>query len=561
MKKTVALSLLSTTFLLAASLNVPSGGDILKQVEPPKIPQNQTPLVEVGGVQKYAPPMQDDKSGKTVFVKSFKLTGVLHMPNEPLLALLVPYTNKDLTFTQLQEAALLVTKAYRENGYFVARAYIPIQNMQDGVAEIAVIEGKYGKFMLQNSSRVKNSLLQAMLDEAKSCDNVISTQTLERSMLIINDTSGVHISAVDVLSGEAVGTSDFRVKTQAMPLYDGYILGDNYGSRYTGKNRAMAGINLNSLAGIGDKLSFNGLVSNDANLLNGQVAYSVPLMANGLSGEIGYSKTKYDLIDLQDTPDDMFDGTASTFNATLSYPIICTRLETLKASATLSLVDLHEYALDVATNDKDVKSLALNLSHSKDLKLFGMDAQINSSVTLTTGNLKIKDSTALAIDEAGDKTNGHFNKLNASLGGAFLLSQNITLNTIFLLQKALRGKNLDGSEDFSVGGSDRVKVFSYDELSAENGYAFNIEGFCNFPAFADYSHKVGLFYDIGAASMSDDSNADFTKRTLQDIGISYHASYKTLFAKVQVATIVCGEKVTSEPSYNTRALVQVGWMF
>lgn len=562
MKKTIALSLLSATFLLAATPNIPTSGDILRQVEPPKIPKKETPLVEIGGVQKYAPMMQDDKSGKTIFVKSFKIKGAIHMSQNQLQALLSSYANKDLTFKQLQEAASVVTKAYRENGYFVARAYIPAQDMKEGIVEIAIIEGEYGKFILDNKSRVKDYIVQAMLDDAKNRDNVVSTSTLERSMLIINDTPGAKVVAADVMPGEAVGTSDFAIKTEASPLYDGYLLGDNYGSKYTGNNRVMAGVNLNSLAGIGDKLSLTGLITNGSDLMNGRVAYSVPLMANGLRGEVGYSKTKYQLVNLVNTPDNSFDGTSSAIDATLSYPIMRTRIETLKASATLSSKKMSEYALSAATNDKDVQSLALNLSHSKDLRVFSTDAKINSSLTFTTGKLDINNNAVLVTDKAGDFTNGNYNKLGALVSAAFLLSQDFSLNTTVAVQKALGGKNLDGSEDFSVGGSNGIKVFPDGELSAENGYLFNIEGFYNLPIIDNYSHKIGLFYDRGEANMNDSSNnVTFKTRALQDVGVGYYASYKNFFAKAQAAYIVGNEKVLSETNRDKRFLVQGGMSF
>ena len=50
-------------------------------------------------------------------------------------------------------------------------------------------------------------------------------------------------------------------------------------------------------------------------------------------------------------------------------------------------------------------------------------------------------------------------------------------------------------------------------------------------------------------------------RTLQDVGVSYYASYKSLFAKAQVATVVGGEDVTGEPKYSTRVLMQGGLSF
>ena len=560
MKKSIALSLISTTLLLAASPNVPSSGDILKQVEPPKVPTKTTPLVEVGGVQKYAPPMKDDKSGKTIHAKSFKVTGALHMPEEKLLALLTPYANKDLTFAQLQEAASHITKAYRQNGYFVARAYIPVQSMQEGVIQIAVIEGQYGKFILENNSRVKDSIVQAMLDDAKSRDNVVSTSTLERSMLIINDTPGAKVVQADVMPGEAVGTSDFAIKTEATPWYDGYILGDNYGSRYTGKNRLMAGVNLNSLAGLGDKLSLSGLVSNGSDLMNGRAAYSVALMANGLRAEVSYSKTDYSLAQEYKSLDAY--GTSDTIDATFSYPIIRTRLETLRISSTIASKDLSDYQAGVTTSDKDAKSINLALSHTKDLKLFGLNSQINSGLTCTYGDLRFVDDASKAADLTGANTQGKYSKINGYLSASALLPYELTLQTNLQFQKALGGKNLDGSEDMSIGGSNGVKVYPDGELSAENAILFNVELTRALPAFGTYSHKFGVFYDVGQASMEDDTNdATFQTRTLQDVGLGYYASFKNFFAKAQVATLVGSEDVTSEPEYRTRVLVQGGMSF
>ncbi len=62
--------------------------------------------------------------------------------------------------------------------------------------------------------------------------------------------------------------------------------------------------------------------------------------------------------------------------------------------------------------------------------------------------------------------------------------------------------------------------------------------------------------------MQDNKNdTTFKSRTLQDVGIGYYANYNTLFAKAQLATVVGDEDILSEPNDNTRALVQLGWMF
>ena len=58
-------------------------------------------------------------------------------------------------------------------------------------------------------------------------------------------------------------------------------------------------------------------------------------------------------------------------------------------------------------------------------------------------------------------------------------------------------KNLDGSEDLTLGGPNAVKLYPYSEQSAENGYIASFELFSKLPNIASYNHKIGLFYDMG----------------------------------------------------------------
>ncbi|RWS46322.1 hemin-binding protein, partial [Arcobacter venerupis] len=87
--------------------------------------------------------------------------------------------------------------------------------------------------------------------------------------LIINDTPGVTISSTQIKPGKEVGTSDFIIGTSSSKKYDGYVITDNYGSKYTGKHRVMAGININSPFKIGDKISLTALSSQNSDILNG----------------------------------------------------------------------------------------------------------------------------------------------------------------------------------------------------------------------------------------------------------------------------------------------------
>jgi hemolysin activation/secretion protein len=545
--KILGLSLITSSVLYAAT---PNSGTILRDIQTPKdLPKKSTPLVDIGGIEKYKAPMTDDKSGKTIFVKEFKLTGVKHIKQELLKELIKEYENKDLNFSQLQEVASLITKKYREQGYFVARAYLPVQDIKNDIFEIAIIEGNYGEFNLHNNSLVKNSKVQAMLDEIKTKD-IINTHKIERAMLLINDTAGVTVTKAQIKPGNTIGTSDFDIETEASNKVSGYVVADNYGSRYTGQNRLNASISVNSPFKIGDKLSLGGLVSNGADLKNGSLNYEVPLLPNGLKATIGYSYTKYRLIEEYENLN--ASGDADTISASVSYPLIRTKNENLYLKGTYYHKNMTDYMDGDTSLDKDIDSVELSTNYQKNYELLGKPSTFNTTASLTAGTLSTTDTNA---------DHGRYNKLNLSISNITALNQTFSLTTALTAQKVIGGKSLDGSEDISLGGAYGVKAYSSSEQSGENGYIVNLELFSQLPNIDNYTHKLSLFYDIGDVYLEDSSSdANFQRKTLQDIGLGYYANYDNFFLKSNLAYTI-NHEVTAEPEYGSKFLVQAGWVF
>lgn len=550
MKKLLTISILTASFLLAATPNVDA---IQKSITvPSEVQKEKAPFIELSGKEKYAPVMKDDKSGKKILVKDFEISGNDTIGSEELKKEINSFSNQELNFTQLQEITSVITKKYREKGFFVARAYIPVQDIsQNNVFKIAIIEGNYGKFNLTNNSLVKDSIVQGMFDDAKNRSNVVSSDSLERAMLVINETPGAVVSKAEVKPGSEVGTSDFTVETQSSKAYGGYVVADNYGSKYVGKNRLMAGVDLNSPFKIGDKLSLSGLISNGADLKNYKVAYNAPLMANGLRGEISYANTDYNLVKLGDgILDEEYYGDSKTIEAKVIYPIIKSRLETLDFTTTYANKDISSTTDEKDT--KDVDSLSFGLNHVKNQNIFGLDGKTTLEGIFTAGEL----------DDNNDM-NGSYQKINLNTALDLNFNPIYSMSSSLKLQKAFGNKNLDGSEDMSIGGANGVKIFPDAELSAEQAALFNIEFFAKLPEISNLNHKVGLFYDAGTASMSDKTaDVTFERRTLQDVGVGYYTNYKNAFTKLQVARVVGGQDVETENIGNiSRVLIQAGMVF
>lgn len=555
-KKIVFISAIVSVSLYA-NQNTPNISDALKDVQQPKIKRQAPQLPSIQTDEKDVP--KEFKDGKKVKVERFIISGAKHMKNEELKAIVAPYEGRMLSFKDMQEVNSKITKAYREKGYFVARAYVPLQNIftQDNRLKIEVIEGNYGKFHLQNDSLVNDGIIQANLDDIKD-KNIISSHTLERAMLIINDTPGVVVNKAEVRPGAEIGTSDFIIGAEATAPYNGYIIADNYGSQYTGKHRIMAGVDINSPFKLGDKLSLFAMTSEETGLLSGQINYDFPLHPNGTRANLSYAKTTYELGSDYKALDAI--GDSDSVSLGISYPIIRTRLETLKVYFETSYSKMSDEIQ--ATNSKIGKETLVataGMDYTKDWVLFDKNSQSRVGFSVTTGELGFDDSVDRQNDEAGADTNGNFTKINIELGQDFQLMPSLRFENTLQMQYALDDKNLDGSQDLSIGGINGVKFYPSGEESAENGFIFNSELIYALPAFKGLNSSISFFYDVGRVYVSNNFSGTNSK-TFQDFGLGYYGSYKDTFINAHLAHNIAHD-VTSQDNYSSRFMVQAGWMF
>ena len=76
-----------------------------------------------------------------------------------LLALSARPAGPGTHLSQLHAAAARIGDFYQEKGYVLARAFLPAQEIQDGTVRIEVLEGRYGRIELHNTSRTLDRVL------------------------------------------------------------------------------------------------------------------------------------------------------------------------------------------------------------------------------------------------------------------------------------------------------------------------------------------------------------------------------------------------------------------
>ena len=553
----LTLSLVAPSLLAAGTVPGYTISDAVKESNPPKNPAKQeTPLVPVIVQGEEKPiPLSD---GQKILVRDFQVEGDESISLVELSPLLDSYRNRELTMGEINEAANKVTVLFRNKGYLVARAYVPKQNMQNGVLLIKVIVGKYGQFKMNNSSLIKDSMLQGVFDHVRKASPVITQTALERPILLVGDMPGAVMPMVSIASGKEPGTSDFTVETHASNRVSGFAFADNYGSRFTGKNRLSAGLEVNSPFRIGDKLSLNGMSTEGAGLLNGRTAYAFPLSYNGLRGEIAVSRTTYKLGDeyvaLNAT------GVANSVEATLSYPIKLTRQVSETASLNIANKKLQDDIAATSTSTpKRAKVATLSLQKESWGSLLGLASYLNLNAGLSLGYLDFDNAVQKLQNQAGANTAGNYSKVNVSLMGNIALNSKWSLTTSLQAQQSL-GKNLDGSEQLSISGSGGIKSYP-DGVSSDNGYLFGEEWNYSISPIENIAHKVGFFVNFGEVAPENGSYTTVGRIAISDAGFSYSVSKKGLFGRLQIAKTLGVQQATITYNNEWKVLTQLGVSF
>ncbi len=490
---------------------------------------------------------------KSAFVKGFSFSGNAQISSDELQDIIKDYANKELAFKQVKEALALINQHYRSKGYFVARAYLAPQDLtkNDNILVISILEGHYGEFRLKNSSLVQDKTLQGVLDSVKDRD-IISASTIQRATNLVNDRAGAVVTKATISAGEKTGTSDFDIEVEETKRVDGYIVADNYGSRYTGYNRLQGLININSPFDIGDKLSISGLVSNGADLKNARIAYELPLTADGLTADVAYTRTNYNLV--KEYRDLNIKGDQSVYEVGLSYPIIRTTNENLYLKGKYYHKDMNDYMDGDKFDDRKIDSFVASVDYDKNYYIGDLPARIFANLNLTTGHLGSKND---------NPNNGNYNKVDAYVSNNIYFNDIVSFNSTLMAQKVLGDKNLDGSEDLALGGPNGVKLYPYSEQTGENGYIASFELFTKLPNIASYAHRVGLFYDIGDVYQERNLDATFKRTRLKDVGVGYYSSYDSFFLRAQMAWAANSKPIESENAShkNSKFLLQAGWVF
>ena len=460
---------------------------------PPAAAAPKAPTLDIQ--QEIRPPLVTP-GGAKVRVQSFSVTGNTVFPSERLEALLAPYVGKELDLAGLDEAASLISQFYRRNGYFVARAYLPAQDVSSGRLQVAVIEGRLGAVKVKRAPgmRLREDVVDQVVTNAAKPGTPISERNVERGLLLLNDMPGVEVKST-LVPGATPGTSDLVVEASESARVNGSVDADNFGNRYTGVARVGGTLNFNDLSGRGDQITTRFTTSGSGmQFLRG--AYITPVGSVGTKLGIAGSTLHYKL-GKEFSPLDAH-GTADVLSAYAIHPFLRTRNASTYGTISFDKKRLKDDQLGRNTDDKDLD--VLNLGLSGDMRDNAGGGGISSaSITLTSGRLGLgRNAVFAAADALTGQTAGRFSKLMVGAARLQRIDDNWGLYVNFSAQTS--NKNLDSSEKFILGGQG-VRAYPQGEAAGDAGALLNIEGRYTMPSFEYGTMQLVTFFDYGSVRL------------------------------------------------------------
>ncbi len=411
----------------------------------------------------------DPGAGPRFIVKEFKVTGNTLIDDATLAPILEVGDGLEVTLGILHLIAQEINSLYATRGYVLTRAYVPEQEIENGIVTIQVVEGRLGKIEVSGNEKFKEEDIQARLQPLLG-DPALREHTLEKYLLGLNAIQGLKVKAV-LKPGEVFGTSDLTLQTEESRTFRIAFDADNFGSRFTGEQRYGLTGEVGSLFVLGDRLFIRGVKSNeDQNYIN--PSYSIPIGPYGTTFSLSYIFTEFNL-----------GGELAVLNAGGQASIF-----TMDVTHSLFQTRSSEFHLSLGGEIRNFEN-GLAGAPSSDDKL--RDAYIaaggffkDSLRARTFYNLRLQQG--FSESDVSDPLNSRFQGRGDALISSFDITryQSAFIGKTFLIMAAkgqVVSKRVLSPDQFAIGGFGSVRGYPLAEAAGDNGYFVSAELVVPFP--------------------------------------------------------------------------------
>lgn len=393
-----------------------------------------------------------------------------------------------ITIEQLDAIALSVTEYYREHGFILATAFVPAQEVTDGVVSLAVLEGRLGDVTVSNNDIFTPETISAAFSH--ELGEPVTEERIEGALRRINDLPGIRVRG-SFSPGQNVGETSLNLGVLEEQAWNSSVLLDNHGSPTTGETRVFATSEWLNIRNKGHRLLIGALQSEGPDSSTyGLAEYEFPVTEDRRGTvRASMSSNQFSVANLANLPPIV--GETNNFGVAGTYQFVRSRTFNLSGQAAYAYKDVLFEVENLASLSSDQKievgSLALDYNQLWDERQLLFSGRLG----IDQGHIR----SGAARNQSTDFTKTLF---SGNLLKRFSIDNWVTKNESFFnfvvrINGQYAEKSLSSVEQFSLGGPNAVRAFSVSDVSVDSGAYAGFELFFDSPL--DLVGKLNLPLD------------------------------------------------------------------
>ena len=455
------------------------------------------------------------KSAKCFPIKSITLVNTKSISNSEKKKLTKSFIGDCINAKILTNVINKIQNYYHDQGYIIARAFVPKQNIQGGNIKIKVYEGTIGEIKI-NDNKFANKM-QKITAFGFIEDEVFNINDINQGIYQMN-----RLSSNDAKMKIEPGKEDTKISVlisnkNKFPA-KASIAYDNLGNDFTGIKRSTFSGNLDNILSLNDaiNLSYTTNLNDDSRekeLKSFSTGISIPFAYNTISYD--YSKTQFRGTNQGQNSTTRLTGYSNRNNITLDRVLLSKGNLRIAGNTSLTIKDSASYVnqqkIETSQRKLTIANVGFNVSnYFKN----GINLYLNPSYSQGLKLLNAKqDEQGLAADNA--RAQFQLLKFYGNISKRFTIPKiKIPIALSTQMSGQISKHTLFGSEQFSVGGYHSVRGFRENFIVGDSGYYFRNKANLNLgsvilPLIKTKSNKSYLynlnkfsiepFYDYGYA--------------------------------------------------------------
>ena len=441
-------------------------------------------------------------------------------------------SSRGITLGTIETIADRITQFYRERGFILAKAYIPRQEVRDGIVTLTLLLGTLGEVEVHGNEMYDTDIISSVFDDDLA--QPVTSDVIEENIYLVNDYPGLAVMGF-FEPGSQVGDTRLNLNTRGEQRYFMNIRVDNHGTEETGRQRLYGEVLVNNLLGVADQLHLGALRAfSPSNTTYWLLRYSFNLFNPRLRLAMGRTQNQFvveqnnsELLSLLD-----INGVTKQTDVVLNYKLKRSRVQNYSVGLAweniISDLQLGDIPDSGGLLDDEVTNYKL---------LFNFDVLQESSRILHQGLVayvsgRFDQGNNFGQDDTFDILIADYTLLT------FLTVPYTDIDTRLILRSSvqLTESALSSLSQIFLGGPTRARAYPVNQFSADSAAYIGVDWIFNLPSWLDinFSNTKSLkdftqpfvfadaAYGIKNAFKVDGEDSE---ATLYDLGIGFRIFY------------------------------------